>query len=71
MIKVKKARALANKKSGVVFGKKVNHPGTKANAYLKNAFDNYIRSEGFTRAKSALVRDIKQGIITDIKKGFK
>lgn len=71
IIKAKKARALANKKSGVVFGKKVNHPGTKANAYLKNAFDNYIRSEGFTRAKSALVRDIKQGIITDIKKGFK
>lgn len=71
IIKVKKAKALANKKSGVVFGKKVNHPGTKANPYLKNAFENYIRSEGFTRAKSALANEVKNRVLNDIKKAFK
>lgn len=39
VIKVKKAKALANK-SGKVFGKKVNHPGIKANPYLKKATDD-------------------------------
>lgn len=71
IIKVKKAKALANKKSGLVFGKKVNHPGTKANPYLKNAFENYIRSEGFTRAKSALANEVKNRVLNDIKKAFK
>ncbi|MCR8679240.1 MULTISPECIES: HK97 gp10 family phage protein [Campylobacter] len=69
IIKAKNKKVLAAK--GKIFGKKVNHPGTKASPYLKNALDSYIKGEGFTRAKSALVRDIKQGIITDIKKGFK
>lgn len=71
MIKVKKARALANKKSGVVFGKKVNHPGTKANPYLKNAFDNYVKSGGLARAKSALANEVKNRIVNDIKKAVK
>lgn len=70
MIKVKKARALANK-NGKVFGKKVNHPGTKANSYLKNALDSYIKGGGFTRAKSALANEVKSMVLNDIKKAFK
>ncbi|CUU83392.1 phage protein%2C HK97 gp10 family [Campylobacter hyointestinalis subsp. hyointestinalis] len=71
IIKVKKAKALANKKSGLVFGKKVNHPGTKANPYLKNALDSYIKGSGFTRAKSALANEIKNRVLNDIKKAVK
>ncbi|WP_096024356.1 HK97 gp10 family phage protein [Campylobacter lanienae] len=71
MIKVKKARALANKKSGIIFGKKVNHPGTKENPYLKNALDSYIKGSGFTRAKSALANEVKNRIVNDIKKVVK
>ncbi|CUU87706.1 phage protein%2C HK97 gp10 family [Campylobacter hyointestinalis subsp. hyointestinalis] len=71
IIKVKKAKALANKKSGLVFGKKVNHPGTKANPYLKNALDSYIKGGGFTRAKSALANEVKKRIVNDIKKAVK
>lgn len=58
MIKVKKARALANK-NGKVFGKKVNCPGAKENPYLKNALDSYIKGSGFTRAKTALANEVK------------
>ncbi|CUU80055.1 HK97 gp10 family phage protein [Campylobacter hyointestinalis] len=71
IIKVKKAKALANKKSGLVFGKKVNHPGTKANPYLKNALDSYIKGGGFTRAKSALANEVRNRIVNDIKKAVK
>lgn len=70
MIKVKKARALANK-NGKIFGKKVNHPGTKANPYLENAANRYINSSGFTRAKSALANEVKNRLINDIKKAVK
>ncbi len=45
--------------------------GTKANPYLKNAFDNYMRSKGFTRAKSALANEVKNRLINDIKKAVK
>ena len=44
VIKPKKMKALANKKSGQIFGKSVNHPGTKANPYIEKAF-----SEGYRR----------------------
>lgn len=71
IIKAKKAKALANKKSGLVFGKKVNHPGTKANPYLKNAFENYIKSGGLARAKSALANEVRNRIVNDIKKAVK
>ncbi|KAA3687887.1 HK97 gp10 family phage protein [Campylobacter fetus] len=71
IIRVKKARVLANKKSGIIFGKKVNHPGTKANPYLKNALDSYIKGSGFTRAKSALANEVKNRIVNDIKKAVK
>lgn len=70
IIKAKKAKALANK-NGKVFGKKVNHPGTKANPYLKNAFENYIKSGGLARAKSALANEVKNKIVNDIKKAVK
>ncbi len=70
MIKVKKAKALANK-NGKVFGKKVNHPGTKANPYLKNALDSYIKGSAFTRAKTALANEVKNKIVNDIKKAVK
>ncbi len=71
MIKIKKAKALANKKSGLVFGKMVNHPGTNANPYLKNAFDNYVKNGGLARAKSALANEVKNRLINDIKKAVK
>ena len=53
------------------FGKKVNHPGTKENPYLKNAFENYIKSGGLARAKSALANEVKSMVLNDIKKAFK
>lgn len=33
-------RVLANKRTGQIFGKKVKHPGTKANPFLQRAVDN-------------------------------
>ncbi|AII14666.1 hypothetical protein CIG1485E_0825 [Campylobacter iguaniorum] len=53
------------------FARKVNHPGTKAQPYLENALDRYLSSGGFTRAKTALARDVKSKVISDIKKAFK
>lgn len=35
VIEAKNASVLANKKSGQFFGKRVNHPGTKANPFLE------------------------------------
>lgn len=34
IIRPKKKKALANKKAGILFGKKVNHPGNKPNQFL-------------------------------------
>ena len=56
---------------GKIFGKKVNHPGTKASPYLENAANRYINSSGFTRAKSALANEVKNRIVNDIKKAVK
>lgn len=69
IIKAKNKKVLASK--GKIFGKKVNHPGTKANPYLKNAANRYINSSGFTRAKSALANEVKNRLINDIKKAVK
>lgn len=69
IIKAKNKKVLATK--GKIFGKKVNHPGTKANPYLENAANRYINSSGFTRAKSALANEVKNRIVNDIKKAVK
>lgn len=58
IIKPKKMKALANKKSGQIFGKSVNHPGTKANPYIEKAFSEYISSASFVKAKEQLAKDI-------------
>lgn len=58
IIKPKKMKALANKKSGQIFGKSVNHPGTKANPYLEKAFSEYVASASFVKAKEQLAKDI-------------
>ena len=58
VIKPKKMKALANKKSGQIFGKRVNHPGTKANPYLEKAFSEYVSSASFEKAKEQLAKDI-------------
>ena len=64
IIRPKNKRGLANKKTGVFFGKKVNHPGTKANPYLQNAVDNY----NFNRALSELGDKIGEDIFKNKKK---
>ncbi|MFZ3032258.1 MAG: HK97-gp10 family putative phage morphogenesis protein [Candidatus Moraniibacteriota bacterium] len=38
-IEVKNKRVLANKRTGQFFGKKVNHPGTRANPFMRRAVD--------------------------------
>ena len=58
VIKPKKMKALANKKSGQIFGKSVNHPGTKANPY-------------FEKAKEQLASDVSEEVVKDIKIMFK
>lgn len=71
IIKAKKMKALANKKSSQVFGKKVNHPGTKANPYLHKAFSEYMSGAGFAKAKERLAKNISDDITKDIKVVFK
>lgn len=39
MIGVKRSRVLANKRTNQIFGRTVNHPGTKANPFLQRAVD--------------------------------
>lgn len=39
-ITVRGRKVLANKRTGQVFGRTVNHPGTKANPFLQRAADN-------------------------------
>ena len=46
--------------------KKVNHPGTKANPYLKKAVDNY----NFKPALDDLGNKICEDVFENIKKGF-
>jgi len=60
-------KALANKKSGQIFGKSVNHPGTKANPYLEKAFSEYVASASFVKAKEQLASDMSEEVVRDIK----
>lgn len=38
-IRVQNRRVLANKRTGQIFGRTVNHPGTRANPFLQRAVD--------------------------------
>ena len=57
-IRTKSKKVLANKRSGQIFGKVVNHPGTKANPFFDRAVDktNYpkIFNAQITRAINKL-----------------
>lgn len=39
IIEVRNKKVLANSRTGQVFGRKVNHPGTRANPFLQRAVD--------------------------------
>ena len=69
-IKPRNKKALANKKAGLFFGKKVKHPGIKANPYLLNAWNIY-KNGGLKRANKALAENIGQEIVKEIKIIFK
>lgn len=71
IIKAKKMKALANKKTGQIFGKKVNHPGTKANPYLLNAADDFLGSLEFEKAKNRLAKNIGSEVLKGIKASLK
>lgn len=66
VIKPKKMKVLANKKSGQIFGKSVNHPGTKANPYLEKAFSEYVASASFIKAKEQLASDVGEEVVRGI-----
>lgn len=61
-IRAKNKKALANKKAGLFFGKKVNHPGIKANPYLVKASNNYLKSSSFSKAVNSLEFGVKSEI---------
>ena len=65
-IKPKNKKALANKKAGLFFGKKVKHPGIKANPYLLNAWNIY-ENGGLKRASDDLVHNLGKEIVKEIK----
>ncbi|MBR8466247.1 hypothetical protein KDE13_07845 [Campylobacter sp. faydin G-140] len=64
------SRPPANKKAGIIFGKKVNHPGIKANPYLIKAWDIYA-SGGLNRVSNELAVNVGKEIAKDIKIIFK
>jgi len=66
VIKPKNKKALANKKAGIIFGKKVNHPGIKANPYLLNAWNIY-KNGGLKRAGDELAESVGGEIVKEIK----
>ena len=66
IIKPKNKKALANKKAGLFFGKKVKHPGIKANPYLLNAWNIY-RNGGLKRASDELAQNVGKDIVKEIK----
>lgn len=69
-IKPKNKKALANKKARLFFGKKVNHPGQKANPYLLNAWNIY-KNGSLKRVSDELAQNIGKEIVKDIKVIFK
>ena len=66
VIKPKNKKALANKKAGIIFGKRVNHPGIKANPYLLNAWNIY-KNGGLKRASDELTQNVGKEIVKEIK----
>ena len=66
IIKPKNKKALANKKAGLFFGKKVKHPGIKANPYLLNAWNIY-KNGGLKRASDELAQNVGKEIVKEIK----
>ncbi|MBE3607040.1 HK97 gp10 family phage protein, partial [Campylobacter sp. RM13119] len=87
IIKPKKAKALAaplKKVKGwsgkvsthdgtqyAIFGKAVNHPGTKANPYLQKAFREYVGGGEFEKAKEGLAKNVGSVVASEIKMIFK
>ncbi|MCI6989388.1 MAG: HK97 gp10 family phage protein [Campylobacter sp.] len=65
-ISVKNKKVLANKKLGKIYGKKVNHPGIKANPYFKNAANEYLKSRDYTRAKNRYIKSLEDEIFKGI-----
>jgi hypothetical protein len=51
-IEVKSKRVLANKRTGQVFGTRVNHPGTKANPFLARAVQDSLPEIKYFFAKA-------------------
>lgn len=70
IIKAKNKKVLANKRAGVVFGKKVKHPGNKANPYLMNAWEAYKRDGGLARALNSLGSEVSVMVKNKIKKSL-
>lgn len=68
-IKAKNKKVLASK--GKIFGKSVNHPGTKANPYLEIAMENYIKNGGMDRAVKSFSDKLSEMISIEIKKQIK
>ncbi|ASM38504.1 MAG: hypothetical protein SPI03_03585 [Campylobacter sputorum] len=69
-IKPKNKKVLENKKAGKIFGKKVNHPGIKANPYLQNAFNEYKSGGGMDRALKSFSDELGKKIVSEIKISF-
>lgn len=70
-IKPLKKKALANVGAGAFFGKKVNHPGIKANPYLLTAANNYLKSPSMDKASKLLGTNIGDVVATNIKEQLK
>lgn len=51
---------------GIIFGKKANHPGIKANPYLLNAWNIY-KNGGLKRASDELAQSVGGEIVKEIK----
>lgn len=58
IIRPKRARVLANRRTGQFFGRKVNHPGTRPNPYLKRALGKVKKkiTENFNSAIKRLLK---------------
>lgn len=59
-INVRTKKVLANRRTGQIFGKRVQHPGTRANPFLRNAAEG---SEGF-------INNLFTNALTRIAKSF-
>ena len=66
VIKAKDKKVLANVKLDKVYGKRVFHPGTKANPYLLNAANDYFKSASFKKAQDRFIKDLEDEIFNGI-----